>query len=338
MKLLSVLFFALFFLLPAHCFAESNTGFVQGIWYSQSPVFDGVPTRIYVAVRNNTAHDLTGTVRFSDNGKRIGSSEISALSGRLVEAWVDWNPLYGSHTISAQISDATLHIIGGKTEQIDITGIVVDDTISVDYDTDGDGIGNTEDADDDNDGISDEDEYARGSNPFVTNPVVIESVADSNSSSEKQKIQENSPLRPSTTISQGLEQYVTDGSAHTFLSSATEKIEQIKKTVDVYREERSTASPQGGEAVEPASEKTDISTSPSSNNATITRTQINPEKGFFTQFVAGIGSLLSALWTLSLYIISEILAHPAFVELVLLILILYGIYRTAKRLGQRNKK
>lgn len=107
-------------------------------------------------------HDFTGTVRFSDNGKRIGSSEISALSGRLVEAWVDWNPLYGSHTISAQISDATLHIIGGKTEQVDITGIVVDDTISVDYDTDGDGVGNTEDTDDDNDGTSDEDEYARG--------------------------------------------------------------------------------------------------------------------------------------------------------------------------------
>lgn len=53
-EIIECFIFCTIFLLPAHCFAESNTGFVQGIWYSQSPVFDGVPTRIYVAVRNNT--------------------------------------------------------------------------------------------------------------------------------------------------------------------------------------------------------------------------------------------------------------------------------------------
>ena len=99
---------------------DVNAGFVQGLWYSHEPIFEGVPTRIYVALRNNTDHDLTGTVRFSVDGKRIGSSDVRALSGRLVEAWVDWTPEKGEHTILAHVSNAELHIIGEGTQEIDV--------------------------------------------------------------------------------------------------------------------------------------------------------------------------------------------------------------------------
>ncbi len=92
---------------------ELNAGFVQGIWYAHNPVIAEVPNRIYVAFRNSTEHDLTGTVRFADNGLRIGSTEISALPGRLVEAWIDWKPRHGDHKITATLSDVEIHAIGG---------------------------------------------------------------------------------------------------------------------------------------------------------------------------------------------------------------------------------
>ncbi len=81
-----------FFIPTAILAAEFNAGFVQGLWYSDEHLIDDKTIRIYVALRNNTKHDLTGTVRFEDGTKRIGSTEIRALPGRLVEAWIDWLP------------------------------------------------------------------------------------------------------------------------------------------------------------------------------------------------------------------------------------------------------
>lgn len=323
---------AILILFPFFSFAsEPNAGFVQGLWYSSEPVFVGVPTRIYVAVRNNTEHDLTGTVRFMDNGTRIGSSEISALTGRLVEAWVDWTPTDGEHKISAVVTDAKLHIIGGGTESLDIAGITAEDLLSVDFDTDKDGVGNSTDTDDDNDTILDTDEKTRGSNPLVANPKpedqepVVETVI--------KKAEETAVTEP-TSDTAGLEQYVSEGVAHTLLGNATEKIEDAEESLNAYREKRNEIleSKKSEENVEIPKE-TALGTY--TNTATITRTQIEPKDSLLNSFVKSVANLLSLIWTFVLFLTSQALGHPAILEVILLVGIVYMVYRTARRLGRR---
>jgi hypothetical protein len=327
MKLLSTLFSILIFI-PLFSFAsEPNAGFVQGLWYSSEPVFVGVPTRIYVAVRNNTEHDLTGTVRFMDNDVRIGSSEISALSGRLVEAWVDWTPTDGEHNISAIVTDAELHVIGGKTESIDVGGVTAEDSVIVDFDTDKDGVGNATDTDDDNDSILDTDEKARGSNPLVPNPATKEIPKAEEAVTEI--IDEETDEEVST--EEGLEQYVSDGIADSLLGNATEKIENAQESLDAYREKRNEAlANKKDTATNDTKEETALG-----STATITRTQLEPKESLLNSFITSVASLLSLVWTFVLWVTSRGLSNPALIEVLLLLGIVYMVYRIARRFGRR---
>ncbi len=331
MNMRYIFIIAILILSPLFSFAsEPNAGFVQGLWYSQEPVFVGVPTRIYVAVRNNTEHDLTGTVRFMDNGTRIGSSEISALSGRLVEAWVDWTPTDGEHNISAIVTDAKLHVIGGKTESIDVAGVTAEDSVTVDFDTDKDGVGNITDTDDDNDSILDTDEKARGSNPLVPNPTTQEAPK----AEEVVKEVPNEQPVEQTGGEEGLEQYVSDGLADSLLGNATDKIEDAQESLDTYREKRNEIlASKKDSATEDDSQETALGTYTST--ATITRTQIEPKESLLNSFVASVASLLSLIWTFVLWTTSQGLSHPALIEVILLVGIVYMVYRIARRLGRR---
>lgn len=323
---------------PQHLRAEEqNAGFVQGLWYSVEPVFEGVSTRIYVALRNNTGHDLTSTVRFTDNDTRIGTFEVRALEGRLVEAWVDWMPTYGEHTISAIVGNAELHIVGGSSAPIDITGTTVSDTLFVDYDTDGDGTGNTDDSDDDGDEVSDDDEIARGTNPLVPNPKAEEKQTDIILHETSSTIRTHDT--PITTQRKGLEQFVSAHIPHSFLSTATEKIEQTKVSLDAYRAERSTPPMLPTQDVATSTKSTESTQEASGNqdSTTITRTQLNSNTHFLSSFVSGIASLLHSLWTGVLYGISVVLSYPAPLEALFLLLLLYVLYRVARRIGRRKR-
>lgn len=308
---------------------ELNAGFVQGLWYSSEPVFTGVPTRIYVAVRNNTPHDLTGTVRFTDNGTRIGSSEIRALSGRLVEAWVDWVPKEGEHAIVAQVTDATLHIIGGGTQPLEVTGITIDDSLSIDTDTDKDGVGNVNDTDDDNDGVSDEDERARGSNPLVAQTVTRTEPEENEDVPVETQIKSETVQ---TEVERGLERYLSSGVTDTILGNTTDKIESAKTALDEYREERN-------EAIDTKAHTIGTTTSERSegDTATITRTRIEAKQSILGVFVTSVASILSLLWTFVLWITSHALGQPALIELVFLIGIIFFVYRIARRFGRRPR-
>lgn len=321
------LFSLLFF--PSLSHAEPvNIGFVQGLWYSEEPVFVGVPTRVYVAFRNNTPHDLTGTVRFTDNGVRIGSSYVNVLSGRIAEAWVDWTPTPGDHNIAVSLGDAELHVIGKNPEPVDIAGIVTEDAITVDRDTDGDKIGNLLDTDDDDDGVTDEDERARGTNPLVANPKpVTEDAAEPEEVPETpKKVAVETPAEDA----EGLEKYLPDGNGAAFVETVTEKVADTKKSLDAYREERNAELYKKEDAA-PLTQTLGTST----ENATITRSQIEPTRGIVESLLSGVSVLLKNVYTLVLWVFSGILAHPALVELVILIGILYLIYRTARRIGRR---
>lgn len=319
---------------PVHA-QDINAGFVQGLWYSEETVFEDVPTRIYVALRNNTDHDLTGTVRFSVDGSRIGSSDVRALSGRLVEAWVDWTPEYGEHTVFAQVSNAELHIIGQGTQEIDIASMTAEETLFVDYDTDEDGIGNEKDTDDDGDGISDADEERNGTDPLVPDETPEEtegeSAVDAEEKGEETETKENEVLENSGT---GLERFLSDGTTNDVFTAVTKKIESTKESLDDYRENKSEEKQKKRERSSAAAQPQD---SESGDSSEITREKIEPKVGLFERFITLGGNLISSIWSIILLTISFLLGFPALIEIILLWLILIAVYRTARRYGRRPR-
>ena len=146
-----------------------NAGFVQGnIWYSKTPFFAGDKIRIYTIIFNGSAEDLTGSVEFLDNGTPIGKSSFSISGGgRVRDVWVDWIIKDGKHTITARIADvSTTDALGKKKIVVLENRETGKSELQIDFDTDGDGVGNYDDLDDDNDGVSDIDEVKNGTDPL----------------------------------------------------------------------------------------------------------------------------------------------------------------------------
>lgn len=305
MRLLAALC-AITFLLPAAAHAASlNAGLVQGLWYASEPVFAEQPNRIYIAFRNNTPDDITGTVYFSVDGTRIGSSDVRALAGRVVEAWVDWTPNDGVHTVTATIENAMAHKLGGDAVAVDIASLSAESVLTIDHDSDKDGIGDADDADDDNDGISDADEHARSNSPSTPSPQHEESATENTSASNTER---------------GLERFTDKGVVDTALSTVTTKIEDAKETIDAYRVERATT--------------VHDTLLPQESDADITRTKIE-QGGWWAKIVLGTQAILAHLWTFILWLLSNVLAHPMFVQIGVLVGILYLLYRTVRQFGQR---
>jgi len=336
-------FIVICFLLPSSVFAEElNAGFVEGLWYSGEPVIAGEPTRIYVALRNNSDNDLTGTVRFSDNGTRIGTSYISALPGRLVEAWIDWKPSYGEHRISASLSDIRIHTLGENPESAAVGDTIAEDTIFVDYDTDKDGIGNETDTDDDGDGVSDADEKVKGTDPLKANVVekkeTTEITARANNDDEGSK-EKSEPKKRTETTQQGsgLETYIPNGAARSIITTITEKIETTKSSLDDYRDTRADAIAEYFNDGNTGSSTSIQTTNDEDVLATITRTRSNDDGvGFFKAVTDGGKALIRGFYSLILWLASSALAYPAILELIFLLFIMYMIYRTARRFGRRR--
>jgi hypothetical protein len=318
-----------------------NAGFVEGIWYATDPVFADIPNRVYVAFRNYAQDDFSATIYFADNGKRIGSSEVNALSGRLVEAWVDWTPAQGSHTLSVTLAHATTHGVGTTERTIDVSDFLVEDTISVAYDTDRDGIPNPEDTDDDNDGVSDTDESVRGSDPLVANPVTSQSPSTSEASAEKDakytKSSTDDTEKKVPTIAsdqtEGLERFAGAGTIDTLLGNVTEKVGDARRSVDTYREARNEKL--SLESFTTTDTSTSISEPSGTDTATITRTQIGTKNTLLKAFIEGVSGILQSIWTFVLWALSQALGHPALMQVFLLLGILYTFYRLMRRVGRR---
>lgn len=333
----------LFFFAPSFSVSaqEINAGFVQGLWYSDAEFFAGDTVRIYVALRNNTGSDLTGTVEFFDGEARIDRQSIEALDGRIIESWADWKPTYGSHTLSATLSRIELHTVGSTTEQVSITSELAQDTLFVDYDTDGDTIGNEDDSDDDGDGISDVEENKNGTDPLVPDVTKEEAQEDEEESPVEKDEDKESKTERST--NEGLERYLTESPAEEVLSSITTYVTEVKENLDTYREERSEKK---------ASATATGSTSPSVSEdgfGEVTRTHATSEgsgfsfpriegEKFFDKLFSFVGGVIDMVYTTILFVISFILGHPAFVQVGILALILFLLLKFASKFGRRPKK
>ncbi len=316
---------------------EFNAGFVTGLWYSQENAFVEEPIRIYVAIRNNTGADLTGRVEFFNNDQLIEKNEVKALDGRIIESWADWEPTFGSHTITASLSRAELHQVGSSTKTIEVTSSLAESLIFVDYDTDKDGVGNKKDTDDDGDGISDEVEKKNGTDPLTFNQPEVEEDEAEESSLEETNNSEVAESDSGAETTSGIEQFLTPSPAHTALSSITETSNRIKENLDNYRTRRSAEKEEENNPAEV--------TVNDDGFGEITRTQ-EPEReirkpeikegGFFEYIISVVSGVSSAVYSLLLTITSFYLGHPIFVQLTILIGILFIIYKLARKFGSRQ--
>lgn len=343
--------------------AEINAGFVQGLWYSEDNLLVDEPARIYAAVRNNTDSDLTGNVEFFVDDRLIERNQVSALSGRLIESWADWTPSYGEHRITAKLTRVKIHRVGESSEPAEITASLAEDIVFIDYDSDGDGVGNIEDPDDDNDGLTDDEEETAGTDPLDPNdPPTPEDSTDTettdetgtNSEPNNQNQQTNQNQKQNNTDgNEGLEQYLVDSPVESALSGVTNAINNTKKRLDDYR-----ASRYGQNEVDTNDDSTEsgnqsnydpggvstVSSNASSSNydengfGEVSRSQSAEKKssGGVSKFLNPIIGLVNKMFDLILSVVSGYLNHPALVQITLLLLILFIIFKLAKRLGQRQ--
>ncbi len=330
--------------------AEFNAGFVEGIWYSTDSLFTGEPTRMYVALRNNTDKDLSGTVQFTDNGTRIGTTFVKALPGAVQEVWIDWTPTYGDHEIAATLIDVKLQAPGESPEQVVVESTLAKDTLFIDLDTDSDNVGNKDDTDDDGDSVSDDDETAAGTDPLVPDTAKKQKEDDDENRRSRpredrdEKSDDATQNEPATETSapsrEGLERFLGDGAVDSILKKTTDSVSGVKQRLDEYREERN-------KSLEPEKvlEETNLTMSTSTGTssvgelATITTTRIEKEKpGLISHLTSGFKAVFAALYTFILWVASGLLAHPAIFELILLILILYFIFKLARRFAARPKE
>lgn len=312
---------------------DINAGFVRGFWYSSETVFADVPVRVYVAIRNNTGADLTGTVTFYANDKKIGTQPVSALDSRIIESWIDWEPAYGEHTLRAELSRVKLSSVGAVTENVSTTLAAATDTIFVDYDTDEDGIGNQNDTDDDGDGSNDTTEVENGTDPLIANTTSEPAVHSQSSAAETDTATETIT---STTESGGLERFLTPSRADTLLGSITEWADTTKAKLDTFRATRAeerTAAEQAPQI--PVDNNGFGEVTRSTDPDAIPEEPKDAPNSFVSDLVSLIGKLLSGIMTIALGSLSLLLGHALILQLLLLFGILFGTYFIARKMSQR---
>jgi len=324
-----------FLLLPFMVHAEEfNAGIVQGLWYAHEEVFADTPTRIYVAIRNNTGSDLNGIVEFFDGEKKIGRKNVQALDGRIIESWSDWNPSYGDHTLRATLVRTQLSPVGGASQEVEVTSAIAEDTLFVDYDTDKDGIGNETDLDDDNDGIRDQEEEQAGTDPLVKNNTEAEEDEAEEDETERET-EKDEDESDSTGIPEGLERYLTNSPAENVLTSFSSVLTEVKEDIDSYRTERKekkeAAKTQKDQAPDGFGE---VTRSTSTEGTAMKQLSL---ADFFASVWHLAKTIFDLVYTFVLALLSFVLGKPMLVQLGVLILILVIVMKLASKFGRRPK-
>ncbi len=158
--------FPIFFLFSITFAQELNIDvYSTNIWTSPNQVFSGQKIRIYTTFKNTKKFDLNANIVFLDNDKEIETKSLPIASNKEATIWFDYIFNYGEHKIETKFKKIESDTLNGRYE-IPAPKIIHSKLLSVDNDTDNDGMGDKIDLDDDNDGYSDEIELKKGSNPL----------------------------------------------------------------------------------------------------------------------------------------------------------------------------
>ncbi|MBI5134128.1 MAG: hypothetical protein HZA81_01965 [Candidatus Taylorbacteria bacterium] len=118
-SLLAVAALALVSLCPLSLLGATGVGFVKSpLWFSKSSFAEGETVKIFTALQNSSDSDLRGRMVFYSDGKEIGSSSFSILSGNSEVIWSKFSAEAGSHRFSAKIVGGTLEGDDGSTEPV----------------------------------------------------------------------------------------------------------------------------------------------------------------------------------------------------------------------------
>jgi hypothetical protein len=338
MRFYVLIFLALLYAPFAHA-EEFNAGIVQGLWYAEENVFAEKPTRIYIAIRNNTGSDLSGTVEFFAGERKIGRKNVEALNGRIIESWTDWTPTYGTSTLKATLTRIELDTVAGETQEVTVVSALAEDEVFADYDTDEDAIGNHTDTDDDNDNITDAQELLDGTDPLVVTKPSAETSDEEvdDDAAEKLEATEDNSAQESATQNtpEGIERYLAESPAEQVLSSVTTFINEAKKDVDTYREKRAeekvVVTPEAIEVDESGFGNVERA---SSTQGTIHQIELTD---FFASVITLAKAIISSIYTFVLFALSAVLAHPTLIQVGALLLILFLIMKFAAKFGTRPK-
>ncbi len=274
--------------------AGLNAGFVQGIWYSKFPFFEGDDVRVYTAIQNRSGFDLTGKVTFYVNDTQMGVSDFSAVDGRFIEVWTDWKAEVGARRVYAKITEAKKSVAGKAPEVVTLDSRAVEESsLTIDLDTDKDGIGNQEDTDDDGDGISDVEEKKIGTNSFkadtdqdgVSDSEEIKAGTDPKSSASiPQKSQVASVIDP---ISEVL------GIDKETVEKGKEKAESVVTALDEQAEKIASSLKKQGEVLGASYEKQAVATV---GDERAFETTIKKVLAYILPIVFGVASFLVTEW------------------------------------------
>jgi hypothetical protein len=131
------------------------------ITFSKEEPLDRDTIRLFARVFNVGEEDAYGFVVFSINGNEIADPQpISVKSGTYDDVFIDWVFESGNHNIRAEIVSTW-----PKDETLENNSASIENYF-VDLDSDNDGIGDSRDNDNDNDGLSEEEEFIFGTDPF----------------------------------------------------------------------------------------------------------------------------------------------------------------------------
>lgn len=314
---IGILFF--FFSIHTAVAQSNNAGFVEGLWYSHTPFFKGEEVRVYVALRNNTGSDLIGTVVFTADGASIGEKDIEVLDGRLIETFIDWIPERGTQDVRASLTNTVLDTPGSDPEPVTFDTLLVSDTVFVDSDTDGDGIGNEEDTDDDGDGFSDEEEIANGTDPLT--PDAPEEIENEESASNGTLSDTDTITVAGTSTTQGFERFIEEeNTLHAPLKAISTFSQNTKNRIDAHRDKRKEDR-----------EHTEEQESSEETNESATSTEITEESGesFFSK-------AFRAIYDGILFALSLFFTYAIVVQITFICVLLYLLYRVCKKFMNRG--
>lgn len=93
--------------------AQGNVGFVENsIWYSQTPKVEGESVKVYTAIWNGSASDISAHVEFYDGTTLLGSRDVKVTPENISDVFIIWKVTAGDHNISARITKSST-LVGG---------------------------------------------------------------------------------------------------------------------------------------------------------------------------------------------------------------------------------
>lgn len=88
----------------------------QSLFLSKNSVTEGDTVIIHTTVNNDGSNAFVGSMKFTDGTNSIGSTAVSLKAGEAGTISISWEPLAGTHQVTAELVSGTGTLVGTETE------------------------------------------------------------------------------------------------------------------------------------------------------------------------------------------------------------------------------